>query len=179
MLCRRTPFCLRYLFSLYHPRNVPGSHEIECYVYFYYLTFRIFSTSKGIQKGVVRKRNYEHYTPCVLPNARATASYTPRNSFIRESSGSVAASPRVCSGGGGDGLSGTFSNPKSPVALSRCSPPPRGWPSVRPMRGEPSNCGEGKYDGRTSDVTDVTTVIAGEFRAEGGAAGTGGRGTFL
>jgi hypothetical protein len=43
----------------------------------------------------------------------------------------------------------------------------------------PSNCGEGKYDGRTSDVTDVTTdIIAGEFRAEGGATGNGGR-TFL
>jgi hypothetical protein len=52
---------------------------------------------------------------------------------------------------------------------------------VRPVRGEPSNCGEGKYDGRTSDVTDVvTTVIVGEFRTDGGAAAaTGGRGTFL
>jgi len=36
----------------------------------------------------------------------------------------------------------------------------------------PSKFGEGKYDGRTSDVTDVTTVIVGEFKAEGG---TGGR----
>jgi hypothetical protein len=105
----------------------------------------------------------------VLPKARATASYTPRNSFIRESSESEA-SPRVCSGGGGSGsggLSGTFSNPKSPTLASVAAV-------------GPSNCGEGKYDGRTSDVTDVvTTVIVGEFRAEGDVAvGAGGR-TFL
>ena len=54
------------------------------------------------------------YTLCALPKARETASYTSRNSLIRESSGS-AASPRVCSGDGSGGLSGTSSNPKSPT----------------------------------------------------------------
>ena len=58
MLCRRTPFCLRYPCPLYHPRNVPGSHKIECYVYFI-LLLEYFSTSKG-EKGVKSKRNYEH-----------------------------------------------------------------------------------------------------------------------
>ncbi|KAH9982090.1 hypothetical protein BGW80DRAFT_2795 [Lactifluus volemus] len=79
---------------------------------------------------------------CVLPKARATASYTPRNSFIRKSSGS-AASSRVCKGGGSGGLS----------ALEKM--------------------GEGRYDGRTSDVTDVTadSVMVGEVQA--GAARSG------
>lgn len=145
-------------------------HINEGHVFFYF-TSRIFSTSKGEKKRRKEKKLlYEHYTPCVLPKARATASYTPRNSFIRESSGSEA-SPRVCSGGGGSGsggLSGTFSNPKSPTLASAA------------LAVGPSNCGEGKYDGRTSDVTDVvTTVIVGEFKAEGDVAiGASGR-TFL
>ncbi len=69
---------------------------------------------------------------------------------MRESSGSVAPL-RVCSGGGGGGLSGTFSN--SPVPWPRCP-----WST---------NVGEGKYDGRNSDVTD--SVIDGEaVKVEGG-----------
>jgi hypothetical protein len=114
ILCCRTPFCLRYLYSLYHPRRVPGSHKIEGYVYFILL----LKTSKRKQRGNQKTLQYEHYTLCVLPKARATASYTPRNSLIRESSGS-AASPRVCSGDGSGGLSGTFSNPNSPT-LAPC-----------------------------------------------------------
>ena len=169
MLCRRTPFCFAFTYVRFTTNVMCQVHINEGHVFFI-LLLEYFQHQKGT-KSVARKRNYyEHYTPCVLPKARATASYTPRNSFIRESSGSEA-SPRVCSGGGGSGsggLSGTFSNPKSPTLASAA------------LAVGPSNSGEGKYDGRTSDVTDVvTTVIVGEFRAEGDVAiGASGR-TFL
>ena len=47
MLCRRTPFCLRYICSFYHPCNVPGSHKIEGYVYFLFY----FSNISNIEMG--------------------------------------------------------------------------------------------------------------------------------
>jgi hypothetical protein len=50
MLCLRTPFCLRYLRSLYHPRNVPGSHECYVLLLLFYLS-NIFDIERDLKKA--------------------------------------------------------------------------------------------------------------------------------
>ena len=88
MLCRRTPFRLRYLSSLYHSHNVPGSHKIQG---FFLISNSTCRTSKGIKASETMstthrvcfpKREQQLHIPRVTPSFAHRQGLLPLRAYV-------------------------------------------------------------------------------------------------